>query len=406
MIVEDVEAIDDDLADGYDAFLPEVRESNERHALLSYLLDTGLQPLVRDLVHLAVVNAFTPPKSTEEALAVIQTGTRFLLDVVLHCRERAGMPQWIVTLREAFSAVPKAAHWFVLELTKKSGWLIEFLFSPDPLARATFGELLCEAFSVAAPNESKALIPYMKRSYPDIDKCAGNGHNEACAFVVSTVVRTLYESPTRMRSTDEILIIIRELATIPSVCEAMLEVGVLEDLVYFIIPDRVPDSIRNRFRVSNTGRVDPTTFIIIQNVFEALAALLGVPQKRKLNLLEENCSFWEPEFIPIAKEAFITIFEELAQGSSMLEGRLFMSYYEKLHGVSRNSALLIRNILERFESTDGKLSLNGFCKYHAELAVTAPKTVWKVSGPLIFLLKPCTNVPILLFVDFKPVRIH
>ena len=165
---------------------------------------------------------------------------------------------------------------------------------------------------------------------------------------------------------------------IPSVCVAILELGVLEDLVYFVLPDRVPDSIKAKFRGSSNPRIDPTTYITIQNVFEALAALLGVPQRRKIDLIDENCSYWDPEFIDDAKIALQQIFDDIAQ-NNLLDGRTFMTYYEKLHGSNiRNLALLVRNIFDKYETVDGKLTFSGFCKYHAELAISNPKAVWRV----------------------------
>lgn len=367
-----------ELVDGYEAFLGEVKESNERHVLLSYLLDIELQPLVRDLITLSISALEQRALGPECVLEIVSLGCRFLLDVVLHFRERAGMQQWIHVLHDAFAVLPAAAHWFIRMLTQKNSWLFEFLQCPDPLARATFGELLCEAVAVAAPKSTDALVRFIRLGPYELEQISSKGQDEACALVIFVIVRALYELPNRMRSADEILIIIRELASIPSVCVAMLELGLLEDLVYFVLPDKVPEFIKSKFRAASNPRMDPTTYITIQNVFEALAALLGVPQKRKIDLIDENCSYWDPEFIEDAKIALQQIFDDISQ-NSLLDGRTFMTYYEKLHGSNvRNLALLVRNIFDKYETVDGKLTFNGFCKYHAELAVNSPKTVWKV----------------------------
>ena len=367
-----------DLVDGYEAFLGEVKDSNERHVMLSYLLDVELQPLVRDLLVLSIKAFEDNALVSDRVLEIVSLGCRFLLDVVLHFRERAGMQQWIHVLHDAFVALPPAAHWFIRQLTHKSGWLIEFLHCPDPLARVTFGELMCAAIAVAAPTRFDALVRFIRLGPYELEQVASRGQDEACALVTFVIVRALYEPPNRMRSADEILIIIRELASIPSVCVAILELGVLEDLVYFVLPDRVPDSIKAKFRGSSNPRIDPTTYITIQNVFEALAALLGVPQRRKIDLIDENCSYWDPEFIDDAKIALQQIFDDIAQ-NNLLDGRTFMTYYEKLHGSNiRNLALLVRNIFDKYETVDGKLTFSGFCKYHAELAISNPKAVWRV----------------------------
>ena len=56
-----------------------------------------------------------PPPSVgaDLSLRTVQFGCHFLLDVVLHCRERAGMRAWITVLREAFETFPHTAVWLL-----------------------------------------------------------------------------------------------------------------------------------------------------------------------------------------------------------------------------------------------------------------------------------------------------
>lgn len=380
--------------DGYDAFTAEVKEANEKHALMSYMLDAGLQPLMRDLVSIAAGGAgmeglqWTPIETDVNLLNnVVELGCQFLLDVVLHFKERSGMQLWIAVLRTAFASRPSAAWNIVRGIAGKVNgcvWLGEYLFCSDALSRVTFGELLTEAIAAVAPKDPDALLKFCKRGGGDLDAIilgkSADALPAACFFILGQIITVLHDAPSRLRSHDELLIIIREFALIPSMCKAMLSMNLLEDLVYFVMPTRVSDSIRSRFRVSANARHDQVAFATVQNVFEALAALLGVPQKRKVNILDEKSSYWDPEFIPEAKAAFQTIFEELASGGTSIDGRTFLNFYEKVYGNGqRNLALIVRGIFERQDTSgDGKLTLTGFVRYHAELAVSNPKQVWKV----------------------------
>lgn len=380
------------LVDGYEAFIGEVRESNERHLLLSYLLDHGFQPIVREFVSVVLNREASldaegmrwVADASDDRLVegAIQLSCEFVLNVALHVKERAGMQQWISLLKLAFLLHPQSAAWLVKSLALSRGWLSEYLSCADSLSRSTFGDILTAALMVVAPADSNTLKRIVKMTYPEQVKIASGDSDEsimACSTIIlNNVLRSIYEPLTRFRSPDDILIIIRDLATIPSVCEAMLELDIIDDLVFFVIPDRVPEAVRRRFKTNSHIRQDQISFTIVQNVFEAIAALLGAPQKRKLNLLDESRGYWDPEFIPEAKAALHLIFSELAIDGG-IDGRTFLAYYEKVNGTnSKNVALIVRNIFERFETADSKLTFNGFCKYHVELAMLNIKALWKV----------------------------
>lgn len=108
------------------AYRREVQESNLQHALSCYLLDSDLHAFVRgllesltertnQLLHRLTLNnhqfsgavgsrhLWSPLDTLDDLpLRTIQFSCHFLLDVVLHCRERAAMRSSINCLKAAF----------------------------------------------------------------------------------------------------------------------------------------------------------------------------------------------------------------------------------------------------------------------------------------------------------------
>ena len=80
-------------------------------------------------------------------------------------------------------------------------------------------------------------------------------------------------------------------------------------LCYFTTPDLAPQVIKTMFeknfpqqqtRANTNVRAEYTN--LLQNVYESIAALLGVPQLRKVNLLQELL-YWDTDLVPVAKSA-------------------------------------------------------------------------------------------------------
>jgi len=195
------------LVNGYQAFGREVRESNLLHVLTCYVLDADLHAFVRGLIasvslahrrsypaaqrrlvagaaaethsadpfsaadaasHVSELR-WSPAASVGPAgadgddlpLRTVMFGCRFLFDVVLHCRERAGMRAWVTVLREAFETFPHTALWLLGAVLDDSGrgssttcstWLNSYLsHSSDALARGTFVQVLAQAVAAVAP---------------------------------------------------------------------------------------------------------------------------------------------------------------------------------------------------------------------------------------------------------------
>lgn len=411
------------LIDGIQAFQREVQESNLQHILSCYLLDSDLHNFVRNLLSLLSQTDFKEgdnsfnlddslssnngrlqwiPDSAGDDLPLrtVQFGCEFLLDVVLHCRERAAMRSSVNVLRDCFEKYPRTAVWFLVKVTDTHSctWFHDFLFyCTDTLARATFVHILVQAVHVVAPVSPDALVSFKGVKFVDLRSEAQSSTVALVALLVRMIIEAAFKVVSHVRTADEYFSLIRDLSAIPSVCTAFQQYSIVSFLSYFIVPDAATQQIKNAFEKqmivnSRQGAVRVDYGNLSQSVFEALAAILGVPQVRKVNLLQER-SYWDTELVPEAKDALTCIFKEASHNGGM-DANLISAYFDKVSSFGNTNGqphhkvtpIQVRNILDRFGNTaDGRLSLEGFLQYQTDMASHNPKLVWRVrtSTPVI-----------------------
>jgi len=108
-------------------------------------------------------------------LRTIQFSCHFLLDVVLHCRERAAMRSSINCLKAAFETFPRGAVWFISLIVDNNNcsWFADYILScSDALARATFAQILVQAATVVAAKDKDALTMYRTYRVADLRSVA------------------------------------------------------------------------------------------------------------------------------------------------------------------------------------------------------------------------------------------
>jgi ubiquitin C-terminal hydrolase len=389
---------------GYEAFDREVGESNHRHALTNYLVDPGLHGFVRSLIRSvysddAADDSESPPVSPTtrpvvssgaiNPMITVRFGTQFLLDVVLHCRERSGTKLWCDVLKRAFAAFPETATWFIkYVLGKNSAVLQEFLLHcADALSRSTFVQLIGHAVSCLCSKSwsRDCLLQYSSCSIADVVKILKTDPSDSkplLVLVVRQVLKMLPDATCYLRTCDELFGLIRELAMFPPICALMVQLDTIAQVCYFVIPEKVPPATREAF-LSASSRftaADSKSFHSI--IFEVVAALLGVPQSQKVELLNEKVNLWEPELTPEAKEALSQIFKECSHYGGM-DARDIIAYMDRVHTADETApkitTLQVRSILERYDTlADGRLSLSGFLRYYADTSMYQSKIVWKV----------------------------
>ena len=178
-------------------------------------------------------------------------------------------------------------------------------------------------------------------------------------------------------------------------------------------PSGHPDHVQEEFPpatdlCANTNVTAEYTNLL-QNVYESIAALLGVPQLRIVNLLQERCSYWDTDLFQ-RQRVHRRITSSIC--SPTMEAWMPTTSWStsiRSPTIPRSApSRLIRNILDRFSTTaDGKLNLDGFIQYHLDQATYNPKNVWGVSAislivssPLMMMMMMMMMMVMMIFVMF------
>jgi hypothetical protein len=299
------------------------------------------------------------------------------------------MRAWINVFKKIFETFPLTAVWLLQTLSDgTSSWMDDYLLQcSDALARNTFVQIVTQAvFSVASSREDsmELLLPYKAvpitnlRRLVSSEKKPSEGLIGPClALLVRDVLDKVLDAPAHTRVADEIFTMIRDIAGVPCICASLIVHRAVSLLAFFTTPEGVSNDIRSLFgdrMRMNRAPQKQDFYLLLQSVFEALAAILGVPQLRKVPLLQER-STWDSELVPEAKEAFTQLFAEVARKGGM-DASDIIEYREK-SGAKVNMPQA-KVILDRFHTTaDGRLSLEGFLQFYADLASYNPKEAWK-----------------------------
>lgn len=386
---KDAMSLAKDLITGTQAFEREVFESNLQHNLTCFLVDPELHLFVRSLVT-SIVKSPSAHKQKDLVERVVRFGINFLLDVLLHFRERSAIKDYVNALKEAFEAFPATAHQFINTLLSPPTctWLSDYmLLCTDPLARVSFVQHVVNAVAVIAPKEASAVTA----AFATIGRHANAGSadevdwssEELCVRLVQKMFDLVFKSANHVRTADEVFALVRDLSSIPSICHAFRSHNIISLLSYYVIPDIVPVQIKGIYdkQVNPTKNgTRPDYSHLLQNVFEAIAAIIGVPQVRKISLLKEK-SYWESELVPEAREAFTKIFQENSRNGYMDQFDV-QQYMDKVLATSgtKASQVTVRNTMDRMSAqSDHRVYLDGFLTYHTENATVNPKNVWRVS---------------------------
>ena len=179
-------------------------------------------------------------------LRTIQFSCHFLLDVVLHCRERVAMRSSINCLKAAFETFPRGAVWFISLIVDNNNcsWFAAYILScsDDALARTTFAQILVQAATVVAPKDEDALTMYRTYRVADLRSVAQTLEPASLmALMVKLIVDNLFKSVNYIRTADEIFVLIRDLCAIPCMSKLMQSLGLVGFLCYFNIDERVLD---------------------------------------------------------------------------------------------------------------------------------------------------------------------
>jgi hypothetical protein len=305
------------------------------------------------------------------------------------------MKLWIHyhSMKEIFLHQSNTTLWLLRYLIGKNASILrEFLFhSGDALARGTFVQLIIAALTALYSQDpemqanEECLCPYLAYKPSEIIQLVTRDTNDwksLFAAVVFSVLKMIPDVPTYLRSCDEVMNLIRDMATsLPPVRQYLVEKDVIALLAFFVTPDSAAQQIKETYQHAlkfTSVDVKP----LYPMIYEAVAGLLNIPQKQRVSLLIERTSVWDPELTPEVKEVLAIIFKENAHYGGM-DSRDIINYMDRVHEsddtVPKVTTLQVRSILDRYDTnTDGRLSLTGFLRYYADTALYNPKSVWKV----------------------------
>lgn len=135
---------------GSGTFEIEVRQQNENFVQNSYLLDCDFHEFLRDIVDQGTQGLLmTAPSNTTEnrtedkmdneelQFLLAQLGTKFVLSVLVHLREKNFISNWFDTLFKRFSDSRQACEWFIRNISEE--WYESMFFHcTDVQARRSF----------------------------------------------------------------------------------------------------------------------------------------------------------------------------------------------------------------------------------------------------------------------------
>jgi len=208
------------------------------------------------------------------------------------------MKKWLQILKEAFTLQPESAVWFIRYIIGNNAAIFkEFLFhSGDPLARATFAQLITVAFATLYVTstdmaDDRCLLPFQTYKTSEIIQLITQQTHDTktlfAAFVMIIFSRIIPDVPSYLRTSDEVFNLIRDLSSsIPPLRNYLVQKDLIAYLCYFISPDNSQVQIKEYFKQSHTFLKSEVKCLYVV-IFEAIGALLNLPQKQKVPLLVE-----------------------------------------------------------------------------------------------------------------------
>jgi len=379
-----------EMVDGSTAFGPEVREANVTYICHSYVFDSELHQLLRDIIDLTV-----PDEKKEDnwlqsyTVRSFKMGISFLLDILLHSRERVGIKDWSDLVRQVVSSSPTACKWFLMGLTGADGidfseWLTEYLLEcPDLLARTFVVRFIAYSVSCIANSEEEILKEATQASFGVQGPTNDYLEQSLVMKLIQMVTRLSCEVFTHARNADELFLLIGELAAInDTIRRYMVSLEMVARLANFVLKDRSPKEVSEAFpEIAPYGYAHQSPDFL--HVLEAIATLLGAKQVKKAPLLEESSSFYQQsELTKEARLALTTIFKEQCRQHILplgMEMQDIMKYMEQCHHNTQNiTTFHLKSMLQKYDTLpDGRLSQEGFLQYYRDTAAVNPKQVWQ-----------------------------
>ncbi|XP_077536768.1 ubiquitinyl hydrolase 1 puf isoform X3 [Haemaphysalis longicornis] len=108
----------------------------------------------------------TLPRTDEATLLAAELGTSFVLETLIHAKEKPTMAQWIELLTKQFNASQAACEWFLDHMAEDECWPVQILIRcPNQVVRQLFQRLCIHVINQLQPGHSALYL----QPYPDSD---------------------------------------------------------------------------------------------------------------------------------------------------------------------------------------------------------------------------------------------
>jgi len=361
----------------------QVWEANSSFVRNSYLFDTDFHNF-----QLKLLNCMPSHDDAAEVLVVIQMGTEFLFNVLLHARDKSAVKAWVSALQNLYDQNQVACQWLLTQLTgeMRTRWLSDVLFECFvPQARNALVDLAAHAVRCLSPSErellqeatSKDALTENRRDHPSVH------HPSVIITLLNTMVSLLGDAAKHWKSFDQYFLLWLRLAETDEVVRAyMCSRDYIALLANFFLGPKSP--IRHRFPLVTTTY----TQVLGPNygpLVQAILALVGVPMIRRVSLLEDDCVVYsqDAKLSEAAVRALTKIFSDFASEQNGIVGMSSsdINKYFNACDVYDNLTYFsdrIAGILKEHQTTaDGRLSLQGFLSFYKDVACKDENLVWK-----------------------------
>jgi hypothetical protein len=295
-----------------------------------------------------------------------------------------------------FSLHLDASVWFIRESLRVDDmgrcWLRDYLFvCTDPIAREIYAKVLGYAIGRLSceMHTSRDLDALFQMEENKVLQLA---HNNNTALMVGCVLRLTQVTidmagSNYIKHAGELFLLLTNLAAYPFVQRLFVErTNIFLLLSFYGMPERLTHASIHGYFAHMAIKISHNRHefkVLAQPVYEAIAALLGVPQTRKVNLLLDTDAAvnWDQSLTPLAGEALQIIFDEESHQSGGMDLSDITAYFSRVHANRpvTLSAYQLRNVLDcNDKNADGRLNLQGFLTYYRNTAQTNPASVWKV----------------------------
>lgn len=316
------------LVNGIQAFEREVFESNYFHVLDRHLLDVNLCHFVLQLFRNSLHLQRILPKLGNLCIS-------YFCGIILHSREHFLCNEWMRCFQEAFKIFPSFAVQLISYLTGNGNnlwaWNI-FVSCPDGLSRWCMSTLISDSIDCIYFEDKDLFLKILSNLVKFVES-------------IANINRGYF---------DEVFILIRDIGNSSFSRQYLNGQFMIDKLIDFVVPKK-----------SCSSRDFSHCF---QYIMEAIASLLGIPQKRNENLVNDGS--WT--FTSKAEAAFSNIFNKMAYGTETIPPIKFEQDLEKIFGI-KPDLFTIRG----FKKPQDRITRTMFMQYFVDKAHYSPVDAWK-----------------------------